>query len=705
MTATTRRGGLDWSAKHTITTGTLNITGGVLATGMVGSLLELPPLYAAAGAAVGAVAHAVTAAGTGRAGVLARVAGWVSGGGWMVWALETSPWNPLCMATAAALGVAGGVTASVLRATDTRTTQVRAGVAKVVARQRTADEWEDRIARVCGITGVTTAGVQAWEEGTGFTLDLNLPAGGHTWRDLVKHQAGLASDADLPNGCGVEVLQGSSRRAALVRVSTVDAYQLDRAYPEDWSPLSILNPVPLGLHRDSSVAGLFLREDTCLLTGQKGGGKTNELQVINAGLVRCVDNLVWHIDLNGGGMALPWIQPWHERGPDDGVPVPAVDWVASTAAEATRMCDAALRIAKGRKVAYQALCRQAGTDKLPVSPQVPQITIVADECAEIMGDGTKYPKLRDKLEEIQRIARAMAVNLVFCGLSATTDVIGSTAVRKQSRARISMRVSDAEELNYLFGWNCKALPEDMPYPGCGLYLQDTTGQPVGFKGYRLVGQALEAGAVAVAGLRPELDQVSADFAGTDYATRWDRADHLFLEAPDTDSDDEQNPTEDQGTVAVSTTPRFDPAALEAGHAAFVPRQHTPHDEEAPEFNPADPHTWPAIDVPGLVLPAGGVAVAVALPELLRRLLDAMDTTGADRMHTATLASAVGTTPTALGKLLPQIGVKALPDAFYVGPDRNRGYARADLESVAERIRNGELVVTSDVAGWTPDRSD
>ncbi|MFD9734248.1 hypothetical protein [Umezawaea sp. NPDC059074] len=694
MTATTRRGGLDWSAKHTITTGTLNITGGVLAGGMVGSLFDLPPVYAAAGAGVGAVAHAVTAAGTGRAGVLARVAGWAGGGGWMVWALETSPWNPLCMATLAALGVAGGVTASVLRATDTKTTQLRAGVAKVVARQRTADEWEDRIARVCGITGVTTAGVEAWEEGTGFTLDLNLPAGGHTWRDLVKHQAGLASDADLPNGCGVEVLQGSSRRTALLRVSTVDAFQLDRAYPEDWSPLSILNPVPLGQHRDSSVAGLSLREDTCLLTGQKGGGKTNELQVINAGLVRCVDNLVWHIDLNGGGMALPWIQPWHERGPDGGVPVPAVDWVASTAGEATRMCEAALRIAKGRKVAYQALCRQAGTDKLPVSPEVPQITIVVDECAEIMGDGTKYPKLRDMLEEIQRIARAMAVNLVFCGLSATTDVIGSTAVRKQSRARISMRVSDAEELNYLFGWNCKALPEDMPYPGCGLYLQDTTGQPVGFKGYRLVGQALEAGAVEVAGLRPELDQVSADFAGTDYATRWDRADHLFLATPDTDD-------EDQVPAAVPSAPRFDPAALAAGHDAFVPRQHTPNEVEAPEFNPADPHTWPAIDVSGLVVPAGGVAVAVALPDLVRQVLDAMDAAGGERMHSAALARAIGTTQDTLGTLLPQVGLKALPNSFWVGPDRSRGYARADVESVAERIQSGEIAVPHDVANWTP----
>ncbi|GAA2665235.1 MULTISPECIES: hypothetical protein [Actinosynnema] len=691
MNAKTTRGGVDWSGKHTVLTGTANTVGAVLATGMVGSLAALPPAWAAGGAAVGAAAHTVASAGRGttRPGVLARAAGWVAGGGWMVWALETTPWSAASVSSLAVLGVAGGVTATLVRAAASKRQEIGQQVMFATQRARTAGEWEARIDRVCGIKGVQVMGVQKWEEGTGYTLDLNLPEGGHSWKDLAKHQGGLAADADLPNGCTVEARPGVSRRSALLRVATKDAWEEVIDYPEDWSVLSILNLIPIGQHRDATVAGLELRSDTVLLTGQKGGGKTNELQVVNAGLVRCVDVLVWHIDLNGGGMSLPWIRPWLTDTTGT-VAAPAVDWVASTAAEAKRLTAAALRIAKGRKVEYQQLCEQQGDDKLPVSPEIPQIMIVVDECAEIMGSGTKHPKLRDDLEEIQRIARAMGVNLVFCGLSATADVIGSTNVRKQARARISMRVSDPEELNYLFGWNCKADPQDMPYPGCGLYLQDTIGQPTGFKGYRLVGAALAAGAVAVAGLRPGLDEVSARLAGDDYATRWDRAEHLLADTP-APQEDEEDPAE----VEQPVTAGFDPAALEAGAAVFTTKPAT-----AEGFNPLDPSTWPPIDLPGLTVPA-----APALPELLARLLAVFDGTDHERLHTSALAAQVGTTPTVLGKLLPQIGVKALPDAFYVGPDRQRGYALTDLRAVAERIRNGEVAVPVDVAEWTPADAD
>ncbi|QTR02161.1 hypothetical protein J7S33_23590, partial [Saccharothrix algeriensis] len=79
MNAKTAQGGsLDWKGKHNVLTGTVNTVGGVLATSMVGSLLEMPPTWALGGAAVGAVAHSVAAAGRGstRPGVLARAAGW-----------------------------------------------------------------------------------------------------------------------------------------------------------------------------------------------------------------------------------------------------------------------------------------------------------------------------------------------------------------------------------------------------------------------------------------------------------------------------------------------------------------------------------------------------------------------------------------------------------------------------------------------------
>ena len=674
-TTTKRRGGLDWSAKHTPLTGTLNATGGLLATGMVGALAELPPTWAAAGAGVGAGGHLIASAGqTTRTGMLHRAVCWAGAGGWLAYALSTSPWSASSLASLTCLGVVGGATARLARAAQQREQEQRHRLVLATRRARTAHEWEDRLARVCGVKGAEVIGVEQWAEGTGYTLEVTLPEGGTTWRDLAASADRLAADADLPEGCGVEVAPGVSRRVALIRVSTVDALAEDILYPDDHTPLTINNPLPIGVHRDRSVAAISLRQDSGLLTGQRGGGKTNQLQVINAGLVRCVDALVWHIDLNGGGMSLPWIYPWHELGPEGGVPVPAIDWVASTPAEARKMTAAALRIAKGRKVAYRKLMREAGDDKLPVSRQVPEIVIVVDECAEVLGDNTPHRDVQANLEEIQRIGRACGVNLLVCGLRATSDIIGSAAVKKLSRARISMRVSDPEELNHLFGWNCKATPEDIPYPGCGLYLQDTSGQPRPFKGYRLVGPALERLAVAVAGIRPALDEPSVELAGQDYITRWQRAGHLFS---DDDTPADSAATSQQGTPTGTTT-------AAAGDAEGV--------------NWADPASWPTLAVPGLTAPAS----TAGLPELVRRLLAVFDAAGAERLHTATLAQALNTTPETLATLLPQIGIKALPNPFSVDGERARGYARADIQAVAERIQRGELDVPPAVAAWPHD---
>src|SRR5690606_4936976 len=96
----------------------------------------------------------------------------------------------------------------------------------VGARQARAADWEDRIRRVAR-TRVRIVGVEAWPAATvdgaeteaGFTLDVQLPRGGRTWRDLAAHADGLAADAELPYGCGVEVAAGINRGRALVRVA------------------------------------------------------------------------------------------------------------------------------------------------------------------------------------------------------------------------------------------------------------------------------------------------------------------------------------------------------------------------------------------------------------------------------------------------------------------------------------------------------
>src|SRR5262249_33614271 len=157
--------------------------------------------------------------------------------------------------------------------------------------------------------------------------------------------------------------------------------------------------------------------------------------VMIARLAEMVDELVWVIDLNGGGLAQPWLRPWLART----APRPAVDWVASTPAEALLMVDAAIRIGRGRKSAYPGLRHQHATDLLRVSATLPQITIVVDESKSITGDNvTERARIRlgEGLLTVQEELRAEGVNLVRCSLRPTGSALGGIDARVQSAVQI-----------------------------------------------------------------------------------------------------------------------------------------------------------------------------------------------------------------------------------------------------------------------------
>src|SRR5690606_28755458 len=139
---------------------------------------------------------------------------------------------------------------------------------------------------------------------------------------------------------------------------------------------------------------------------------------------------VWHIDLNGGGMSQPWLHGWltgqSER--------PAVDWAAADIDEALQLAAAALRIAKARKRYTRQLKIETNASLMPVSPDLPEFVVLVDEGAAALSPMTRDPvlrELRETIEEIQRIGRNEAVNIVVSGLRATQDMI-SPNVRKQS---------------------------------------------------------------------------------------------------------------------------------------------------------------------------------------------------------------------------------------------------------------------------------
>lgn len=525
---------LDWDAGHGPVTGPINAATGTLAAAWAGHAAHMPPSWAAAAAAAGTAGTYIAGRHRKASGAhqALRAAAWLAAGGWCAAALADGPWTQWGIGTLIAGAVGLGTAMAGARHHDVKEAEQQA-ITEAAERRATlegkakqlAAEWEDRIARVCH-AAVQIVGIEQWETGNGYTLDGECGPGGTKWKDLAAYADALAADAKLPEGCGVEAGPGVHRGAFLLSIATVNALAADADYPADYTPLSINDPAPKGVHRDGTVFAPVMRQLSALVVGRRGSGKTNLMNVTLANQARMTDNLTWVIDLNGGGLALPWLHAWHTAGRPGR---PPIDWVADTPDKALAMAQAALRIAKARKPGYKAREIAANDDKLPVDHEVPAITISSDEIAELFSPKARRdPVLRetgDTLVQVMELARAVAVNVVNAALRATQDVVSEPQLLKQAGLKIGMK-SDETEMSYLFGWSDRVSPEDAPYPGCGFCkVLDDPARP--FKAYRLKPAQIADIVTATADLQPQLDELSRRAAGEDYEHRWDATDHLF----------------------------------------------------------------------------------------------------------------------------------------------------------------------------------
>lgn len=531
---------LDWDGKHGPITGPINTGLAALAVGYAGHTTGMPWEWAALAAAAGA-------AGTHIAGARAKVtpatltlraAGWLAAGGWCSWAIANGPWTQWgigsLLAGALGLGAAMAGAHHVERKAEEKRVEAEAAARRATLdgkRKALADEWEDRIVRVCAGAVVQIVGIQMWESGGGFSLDGECGQGGTRWKDIAVYRDQLASDARLPEGCGVEVGPGAHRGAVLIEVSTVNRLVDDVPYPNDYSPLTVNEPAPIGVLRDGRAEGPVNRQASMILVGQRGSGKTNLMNVMLCNQCRMTDSLSWVIDLNGGGLALKWMRAWAAAGKPGR---PPIDWVADTPEKARAMAAALVRIAKARKVGYQDREIAANDDKLPVDHEVPEIRVFNDEGAEIFSTRSRRDetlrKIADDLIQTLEIARAAAVNETTSGLRATQGVLSDPQILKQSTFKAGMKVADDAELNYFFGYNHNASAEDAPYPGCAL-VRDGDGQVHPLKVYRVDPAQIMEVVKATADRRPELDALSRKAAGEAYEQRWMNTDHLFGTGP------------------------------------------------------------------------------------------------------------------------------------------------------------------------------
>ncbi|WP_327355016.1 hypothetical protein [Streptomyces sp. NBC_01304] len=524
---------LDWSAGHGPVTGALSATTGALAVATTGAATAMPPAWALAVGAAGALGHTVAGLKVRNAGrtLAFKAASWLVGAGWTTWAMTTGPLSWAALGSLATIGVGIGAGArSVALYEEAREDEAIAAAERQVALELSAERraiaaaWVERIQRICNIT-VKVLAVEMWETGTGYSLDLE-PQGGITFDRIAQHSPALSADAGLPHGCTASAGPGIHQGRTIMDVTTCNVLAEARTYPEDYGPLSLLTGIPWGFRTNGDAVPAFLREQCALVVGPTGSGKTNMVHTILAGFARTVDVLPWVIDLNAGSAGLPWVLPAlnGELTGQDGKPVrPGVDWLAGTYEEALLMLDAAIAIGLHRKRAYQELLSQHDTDLLPVSAKIPQIMLVIDEGAEILTSTDRQMKeLAKRIYEFIRMQRAMGGRTVITALGATGSILGNLLIRREAKVRVALTGGETEgmDLSKMFPGRRGLRVDQAPFKGAG-FMGTPESPGALFKAWRIKPSQIRDITVATSERHPRLDAISAKAAGPDYARRWD----------------------------------------------------------------------------------------------------------------------------------------------------------------------------------------
>ncbi|MFI7467545.1 hypothetical protein [Nonomuraea sp. NPDC049646] len=696
---------------------------GVAALSVIAQAANLPvivPAVATGVCCLGSIAHSADI-GAHTPTLLYRLLCVLGAGSWLTYTVAVADGLPKTSLICLGLGVlTAGVLSPLFRHKGPATSTGRAGGA--ILHRKTAAlarEWEQRVLNVARIR-MQVLSIRWWDSKAGYSIT-GFMYGGATRGQLANFQDQLASAARLPDGCGVEVdrRDRGRRNEVVLHVATVNKLTEDVEFGHKLEMRSFKEPKAVGSFRDGSPVLIRMRQTSALITGQRGSGKTTLLHGLTYRCAMCYDGLAYHLDLNAGSLSQPWLQPWL----DDITDRPAIDWAAADIDEGLALVAWLLDVAKDRKHTYRHLKIKHNASLMPIGTGAagegpPALTLFADEGAEFLAPGNRDPakvELREMLEELQRVGRDAAVNVVVSALRATQDTIAAN-IKKQSTLRMGMFVMDEEELNYLFGWGAPISVEDLYGPGTGFVQSPEIGTRPFKAGnlfpedvephdprYNMVGKA----AVFIANNRPDVDTPAAAIGGRNYAERWERMRVAFTRSTDLAvTDDQPRPAAERPSTAL-TAPASPPAQGGRPRLTVVPNNPddwpNPADiaaqasSRAPAFpTGGEQPTWTAEQVPA---PAAIGDGREHLPRILLACLDAFAQARDDRMHSATLAAVLGISQDTLADLLRPLGVRTLPNAFSRSGVKLRGYALEDLQDATERIRLGQVHVPEEVARW------
>ena len=442
--------------------------------------------------------------------------------GWLAYAALAGRWS---WPPAVALLVAAVILIPVyprLRSRQQQEAERARLAAEAEAAARAQRKWPDLLARI-GHKGIRWAGQEPTM--AGYLVHLRLPGSGQvTYSALAPATEKLEVAARLRHG-SLRFERGTQAHEVILHVAERDVLAETVTLPAEAGALSITRPIPVGLFEDGQVCALTLREVATLIVGLRGSGKSNLLNVLLAQLARCPDVLVFAIDLKGGRMAAPWIEPWLAGRTSR----PVVDWLATDREEAARMLRALER-------AVQARSRSgSGGEKISPSPRQPAVLLVCDEIAVILGVGTGGP--RSSLDGVTNTAlarlatqlvmtgRSEAIDLIMATQRGTPTMIGSADLKSQCALRIGLGVASRNDAQLIIPDDAQIATDlaRLGHPGTGIVQQGKNGRVLPVKFYRIEHEMISGIAERSGHLRPGPDKLLEEALGEDYRTRWSPA--------------------------------------------------------------------------------------------------------------------------------------------------------------------------------------
>jgi heme exporter protein D len=478
----------------------------------------------AAVAAAAALIPVLARAGPGAAAGYTLACGFAAGA-WLIYAAAVSPRTWIAITAIAVLPPALGLLYPAVRRHQRYLAAEARRRAEEERLKADARKWPDLLERL-GHPGISFRGETVTR--SGHTIRLGLPLSGRVrFGTLAEATERIEIAARLRRGA-VRVERGSRADEVLLHIAERDVLAEEIPLPGDSDPLTVNQPLPVGLHEDGTVCTVTLREVAALIVGLRGSGKSNLINVLIAQLSRCTDAVIFMIDLKGGRTALPWLRPWLQgRG---GRPV--IDWLATTRDEAERMLRAVLRGIDAR--AHSG----AGGEKITPSADLPAVILIVEEVAVIFGmnsgprtslEGTTNATLAGLGTQVTQLGRSEAIDPVLVTQRGAVTMLGSGDLKSQCGLRIGLGVATEADARLV-------IPDDLQiaadlarlvHPGSGI-VQSRDGRPVPVKFYRLDHDRIAGIADRAAASRPAVDEVLAEALGADYRRRWtlERAGHL-----------------------------------------------------------------------------------------------------------------------------------------------------------------------------------